>query len=435
MIYQKKQHSFNKDCQQDLVEAYMKYTLRPYQEKVVNKMMWATTIEGNSVVCLPTGSGKSLVIAAFAERYIKQHHKPVLVLSPNKEILEQNYQKVTSWINDSKVSYYSASMDEKEINQVTLATIGSIYKIPEKFTHFGVCVLDEGHLCNPKKMNTMYRKFFKEAGIKNVISTTATPFRQDVYYDFPGGWKNYKGTRYQKTQIEAVTTTKMLVRYKEMFWDRMLCVINTQQLIDKDYLCELDYDLIDLVKHTDIPLNVSKSDFDIDAFEQLLSDKEQLLITKINEISNNHKNLLVFCSSIKQAKLLSGVKNGSDYVDSTMTKKQRSKAISDFRTGKTKVMFNVGILTTGFDMPELEAIALIRPTRSLNLYNQMLGRLTRKADNKEVGMVYDFSGTVRTLGRLETIEVKKIDGKWDVSSETFEDGFHHKKLYSWRVNR
>lgn len=191
----------------------MKYTLRPYQEKVVNKMMWATTIEGNSVVCLPTGSGKSLVIAAFAERYIKQHHKPVLVLSPNKEILEQNYQKVTSWINESKVSYYSASMNEKEINQVTLATIGSVYKIPEKFTHFDVCVLDEGHLCNPKKMNTMYRKFFKEAGIKNVISTTATPFRQDVYYDFPGGWKNYKGTRYQKMQIEAVTTTKMITRY------------------------------------------------------------------------------------------------------------------------------------------------------------------------------------------------------------------------------
>jgi DNA repair protein RadD len=283
-------------------------------------------------------------------------------------------------------------------------------------------------------MSGMYNKFFRAIKPRAIFGLTATPFRQDVYYDFPGGWKNYKGTRYQKMQIEAVTTTKMLTRYKEQFWDRLLCVISTQQLIDKDYLCELDYDLIDLVRHTDIPLNVSKSDFDIDAFEQLLSDKEQILITQLNEISNNHKNLLVFCSSIKQAKLLSGVKNGSDYVDSTMTKKQRTKAIYNFRTGKTKVMFNVGILTTGFDMPELEAIALIRPTRSLNLYNQMLGRLTRKADNKEVGVVYDFSGTVRTLGRLETIEVKKVEGKWDVTSETFPNGFHHKKLYSWRVN-
>lgn len=397
--------------------------LRPYQESAVKKMVWSLGIEGNSVVSLPTGSGKTHIIAEFANRI----NQPLLILVPSKELLEQDLEKLLKVVNISEVGIYSASMNSKDVCNYTLATIQSAYKHPEKFAHYNVVIIDECHQVNvdKKKSQTMYQKFFREIGDPKVIGLTATPYRLDSFYKATGKpWMPW----------ETVTTTKMINRYSSLFWRSFIYVINTQDLIDQGYLCELKYKEMSFYDHSEIPTNKSASDFDLKKYEDMLQVKEQTVVNHLLDIKTKHKSILVFCSSVKQAERLQSVVTGSEIVTGKTPKKHREKTIESFKSGQTTIVFNVGVLTTGFDHPELDAIVLLRPTRSLNLHNQILGRLTRKAEGKEFGTVYDFSGNVKALGKLETIKVEKI-GKWNVVSETFPDGFHKEELYKFGIRR
>jgi len=290
------------------------------------------------------------------------------------------------------------------------------------------------HSINPKNLKGMYNTFFAKMGKPVIFGLTATAYRQAVYYNAPNGWAGYRGKIWQKAQLEAITTTKVITRFKERFWDRILYVVNTTDLQDKGLLCPLEYEDRSFINHEEIPTNITHSDFDLDAFEELISEKEQAIITQIKEIASEHPSVLVFCSSVEQAVRLSGVIPSSNYVEGTMSGKERGKTISGFLQAGG-VLFNVGILTTGFDYPSLSAVVLLRPTRSLNLYNQMLGRLTRTAEGKTHGTVYDFSGTVKSLGRIESIKLTKIGGKWDIVSEKYPEGMHDKELYKYVLKK
>ena len=125
---------------------------------------------------LPTGSGKSLIIADIAAR-LDGH---TLVFQPSKEILEQNFKKLCSYgILDCSI--YSASFNSKEISRITFATIGSVKNHPELFTHFKNIIVDECHLVNPKE--GMYKDFFDAVKCK-VLGLTATPYRLSSSRDF-----------------------------------------------------------------------------------------------------------------------------------------------------------------------------------------------------------------------------------------------------------
>jgi len=400
--------------------------LRKYQSDAVSKMQWALTLGGNNIVNLPVGSGKTHVISGFVEAT----QLPVLILAPSKELILQDKEKLEMVVDPSEVGVYSASVGIKEVKKYTLATIGSIYKKPELFRHYKVVIIDECHLVAIDKKNTMYMKFLSKMGNPTVIGLTATMFRQAVTFERPGGWDGYKASYWDKKNLEAVTTTKMLTRFKSRFWHRVLCATSTHELQMQGFLSHIKYTDLTLVRHEDIPTNKSASDFDLDAYEELIDGKEQTIVDHIIDFKDKHKKILVFCSSVAQAKRLSGVISGSEYVDGTMGKKERDRVVNGFKKmGGTQVVFNVGVLTTGFDLPQLDCVVLIRPTKSLGLYNQMLGRLTRKAEGKTFGYVYDFSGTVASLGRMESIKAQKVGGLWDVVSETKPRGFHNVALY------
>ena len=110
----------------------MKYTLRPYQSQAVSKLLWSRKLEGADLCVLPTGSGKSVIIAELA----RQMNQRVLILQPTREILEQNYEKLAHYIESVQIGIYSASMNRKDLGFYTFATIQSIYKKPELFKHF-----------------------------------------------------------------------------------------------------------------------------------------------------------------------------------------------------------------------------------------------------------------------------------------------------------
>lgn len=161
----------------------MKFKLRPYQEEASKKAVEFFLDDKknwNALEVLPTASGKSLILADIAARLKDK----VLVFSPTKEILEQNYKKYCSYGFDN-ASIYSASFKSKEISDVTFATIGSVKGHPELFTDFKYILIDEVHLVKPE--SGMYKEFLdklksKVIGLTPQHLSVCIPIRTMVAY-------------------------------------------------------------------------------------------------------------------------------------------------------------------------------------------------------------------------------------------------------------
>lgn len=396
----------------------MSFTLRPYQEECVSKMLWAMTLNGNDLIVAGQGAGKSIIIAEFAHRL----NQPVLIICPNKELTEQNINKMAHYMPREDIGVYSASLNEKTVKPITFGTIQSMYKNPENFRMFNVAIIDEADLHNPKRMDTMSNKLFRGANIKKVFGTTATPFRLGT---------SYRRWGHLKWQVESVTITQMINRHYPAFWNRILHVINVNELTNKGYLTPLLYHDVSLIKHNEIPTNKSKSEFDLIKFETIIDKRYPSIANYIKKLPYNKK--LIFCSSVTQSEQLQTLLNDSIVVTALTDKKTREDAISLFRKASNSTLIGVGIFTAGFDVPDINCIISLRPTRSLRLWSQVIGRGTRLSEGKETCHIYDFVGNIRSLGTLESMEIKKLDNKWNVVTDTKPEGWHGEELYKFKL--
>ena len=394
------------------------YTLRPYQQTAVDKIKWASSLKGNDLISLPTGSGKSLIIASIAA----DKDYSVLILQPTKEILEQNYDKLVEIVDEEEVGIYSASFRKKEIKKFTFATIGSIYKKPELFRHFKLVIIDEAAFVNPKRINSMYTSFISAIGSPKVVGLTATPYRLTPQY-----------MRYKSGFIETITTIKLINRMRPMFWNRLIYNINVGDLINQGYLCKLKYRYIPLIQQEDIKLNKSRSDFDLLAFEEQISYGDKTIYKVLFGCKMHFKSSLVFCSSVDQAEQLADRITGAEVVSAKTKPKERKRIVEGFKDGSIEMVFNVGIFVCGFDHPALDCIVLLRPTRSLGLLYQMIGRGLRTAPGKEYCTVVDMTDTIKKVGRIETFKIEKIDGLWNLTTEKGQ--WHNKELYRFAIQK
>lgn len=394
-----------------------KFTPRPYQATAISKIKWAMTLEGNDLCAIPTGGGKSLVIAEVANEL----NTDVLILQPTLEILQQNVEKMKGYVDEEEIGVFSASAGEKIIKKYTFAMIGSVYRKPELFTHFGVVILDECHLLNAKNTGSMFASFLKDIGNPKVIGFTATPYRNVAgYHRQPNG------------DLEAKVTLKLINRMRPLFWNRLIYNINNAELTAQGYLSPLVYEDRTFLDHQKIKLNKSESDFDLDAWETSLTSKEGDILEAIKIASETRNSILVFCPTVKSAHKLADIVPNSAAVSSKTPPKERARIINGFKDGSIKIVFNMGVLTTGFDHPALDCIILARPTRSITLYYQMLGRGVRIHPSKKDCLVIDFTGTVKELGKVESIVMVK-EKMWELKTET--GYWHNRPLYSYTVRK
>jgi DNA repair protein RadD len=388
--------------------------LRYYQQEALNKIKWAQQLEGNDLCVIPTGGGKSLVIAELANAL----GIDVLILQPSKEILEQNVEKLSQYVPRSEIGIYSASMGEKVIKKYTFATIGSIHKKAEDFAHFKLVIIDECHLVNQKDTGSMFSKFLKAIGNPKVVGFTATPYRNVTGYHKVGN------------DLIAAVTLKLVNRMRPQFWKRIIYNINNDELTARGYLAPLKYIDSSIVDHYSLKQNKSGSDFDMDDFEAKLTEREDRIVSGLRWANEQHGSILVFCPSVRSAVKLASLVPNSAAVHSGTKPKEREEIINAFKNGSIKIVFNMGVLTTGFDHPALDCIILARPTRSVGLYYQMLGRGVRLAPNKTHCTVIDFTGTVAELGKIESIKLVK-EKLWELKTETGD--WHNRPLYSYIV--
>lgn len=377
----------------------MEYVLRDYQNSAVEvALKHFENYDKPFVLVLPTGSGKSLIVADICHKL----DQPVLILQPSKEILEQNYNKLLSYgITD--VSIYSASFNTKEISKYTYATIGSIYKKPELFKQFKYVLLDECHGLNPKNLDGMYNQFFKAIECEHICGLTASPYRlvQKYYHD----GRDLVYTAYLQT----------INRIYPFYFKKFAYQVSIKELLDKGYLCKLDYKYYNDFDISGVKINTTGADFDEKSLEKFWNDKRLVKLSEIiYEINKTCKHNLIFCSSIRQAQrcceMMKQMGLSVDYVTSEDNAKDRDRKIVAFRSGETKHICNVGVLTLGFDFPELDSITLARATISLTLFYQMIGRGMRPYPGKEFCQVIDITDNVRRMGRVETIKLDKEEG-------------------------
>lgn len=377
------------------------YKLRDYQQKSSDAAVsfFRTKTDKNAIMVLPTGSGKSLIIADIASR-LDGH---TLVFQPSKEILEQNFKKLCSYgILDCSI--YSASFNSKEISRITFATIGSVRSHPELFTHFKNIIVDECHLVNPKE--GMYKTFFELVKCK-VLGLTATPYRLSSSQDFGA-------------------MLKFITRTRPRIFSEVIYQVQISTLLDMGYLSKLNYYSMNPAGWDEGNLRSNSTGADytdksvvreyerIDFYGYLVSIIQRLMNPKQG---GKRKGILVFTRFLKEAEQLSWSIQGCAIVSGETPKAERERILSAFKSGEIKVVANVGVLTTGFDYPELDTIVMARPTMSLALWYQIVGRAIRPHPDKECGWVVDLCGNIKRFGEvkdLKLVEPKK--GQWQVVS-------------------
>lgn len=375
--------------------------LRPNQIEPVNKgvAFFQQKKAEPSIIVAPTAFGKSIVIASIA----REVGEKLLVIQPNKELLEQNYNKFIGL--GGTASIYSAAMGEKEIGEVTYATIGSIINVAHKFHSMGISkvIIDE---CDrfPREPSGMLRRFLTNAKITHILGLTATPLKLQ---------NNLNQFKEPYSKLVMLTSKSK----KGNFFKHIIHIAQIQDMVDLKFWSPLLYESYDF-QTGDLVYNSSGAEYTDSSIKRAYKNQNigQKIIRKI-QMLNDRKSILVAVPSIDEAKELSTYLPSCEAVYSDMPSSDRERIISDFKSGKLRIIIQVNILSVGFDHPELDCIITGRPTASMSWWYQFVGRVTRIHPDKMNGLVVDFVGSVPKFGRVEDLYFKFVDGEWRLYGE------------------
>jgi len=339
------------------------------------------------VINLHQGGGKSWIIAEAAKQVGK-----CLVLCMSKELVEQDAEKIR--LVGADCSIYSASCGEKIISDITVATIGSIRKVPEYCDRFDLIIIDEcdSFPCDDK--NSMYSKFFKVVR-KPVIGLTGTAFRTAYSY-----------SRQRNGDVIQTTYIKPLDKFK--FWGKIINEASYQDLKDQGYLAPIQY-YIENSNRDMLRVNSTGLDYTEESLAEYGQSNRNRVCQVINGAVNvwKCKRVLVAVPNIEEAEAIASMCGGAT-VHSKMGKKEREKIVNNFKSGKIKVVVQVLTLNVGFDLPELDCVIFARPSRSLRIWAQFVGRGIRidPDDNGKVCKCIDMGGMLDLYGRIEDVKVR-----------------------------
>lgn len=323
----------------------------------------------NPCVVIPTGGGKTPIMAALCRDAVAWDAR-VMILAHVRELLEQSAATLTRF--DCPASVYSAGLNRREIGRVTVAGIQSVYKNAAAFPSPQLILIDECHLI-PQSGEGMYRTFIAAHPEARVVGFTATPFR---------------------------TTSGALCGP-----DNILNVVchetGVRELIQQGFLSPLrGKAALDSVNTDNVATRAGEfvaEDLEAAALRNTYEACKELLT-----LAANRKSILVFTSGVKHAEEVAKHLNAPIITGNTDSEARR-QIIEDFRQARIRILVNVNVLTTGFDAPNVDCVALLRPTKSPGLYYQMVGRGFRLAPEKKDCLVLDFGGNIERHGPVDTI--------------------------------
>lgn len=373
--------------------------LREYQQHSIDNLYrwWERHTEPTDapLVVLPTGAGKSVVIAELVRLLFDtwpEDHPRTVVIVPSKELAEQNAEKLRHLLpTHISVGFYSASLGRKQAAaDVIVATIGSIYKDAHLLGNIRCVVIDEAHLVNTSGTEAgRYRQFLSALARYcrfRVVGYTATPFRGD------GTWLT-DGDDPLFTGVAHTTTMRELLEHEPPYLSplvRPVDVIQTQ--IDTS------------------GIKTTAGDYNIGELSDAVDAHLEAAAREALTLAADRRKWIAFCATVANARHFRDILNDLGLVAEVVTgdteKRERERLIAEFRAGRIRCLITVMALATGFDVPDVDCLIWLRPTKSPVLYVQGFGRGTRIAPGKLDCLVLDFTDTVERMGPVDTIKGK-----------------------------
>ena len=388
------------------------YTLRTYQQEAVDRTLnYFRKRRDPAVIVLPTGAGKSLVIAELAKIAIGR----VLVLAHVKELVEQNHLKYESY--GLHAGIYSAGLNQKDSEQkVIFGSIQSVAKAKDAFfKDFTLVVIDECHRVGLEP-DSQYAKVITQLKLNNpricILGLTATPYRLGL------GWiYNYALRGELKTQEQRF--------FKHCIYDLPLEYMISNQYLTPPVQVDIpvtSYDFSELIE--------GGNAYTMAQLEEALHQQRRLtplIIKNIIDITENdqRQGVMIFSSTVKHAQeIMNHLPPGqARLVLGTTELSERDQIVHDFKQKAFKYLVNVSVLTTGFDAAHVDVIAILRPTESISLYQQIVGRGLRLDTDKKDCLVLDYTGMGHSIFSPEIGEKKTASESVAVQVPCPECGF------------
>lgn len=346
-------------------------TLRPYQEAAVQMALDALEHGEHPVLALPTGAGKSLVIAALIERLPDR----ILVATHRQELLEQDESQLARLSDEPTAGVYSAGLARREADaRVVFGGVQSIYRkmsVLQRAGPFRYIVVDEAHRVPPPSVASMYGAVFDACPDAQRLGLTATPYRSD-----DGLLHEGDDTWFTSMPVE------LGIRALTPQWLAPLAGVLSAHNIDVSQV------------------RTRAGEFVTRDLSQAACEERvvQGAIEELCQLGQQRQHWLLFCVDVAHSRLVHEALEArgiaSDLLLGTTPQDERHALLQRFRSGQTRALVNCEVATTGFDIPHIDCIALLRPTQSKSLCVQMLGRGTRQAPHKVDCLVVDFAGNL-----------------------------------------
>lgn len=381
--------------------------LRPYQQRSIDRLYaWWQAHPGitDTPLCvLPTGSGKSVVIAELVRLLFDtwpEDHPRTVVLVPSKELAEQNAAKLRAMLpTHISVGYYSAQLGRRPDADVIVATIGSVYRAAHLLGNIRCVIIDEAHLVNPGGAEAgRYRQFLADLAKLchfRVVGYTATPFRGNGVWLTDGDAPLFTG---------------------------VACTVTMRELINSSFLAPLvrPVDAVSTRIDTD-GIKTTSGDYNLDALSERVAEYLQAAADETVTLAAERRKWIAFTPTVRNAeefvRLLQARGIDAALVCGETPKPEREELIAQFRAGQLRCLVTVLALATGFDVPDVDCIIWLRPTQSPVLYVQGAGRGTRIAPGKTDCLWLDYSETTERMGPVDAIKGRKRTKKREQEAE------------------
>lgn len=396
----------------------MTFTLRPYQQEAVDAVV--EHIRRRLSPCLlelATGAGKSLIVAELAAYMAKAApNKRVLCIAPSRELVEQNAEKFQAY--GYQTSIYCASAGSKCLrHQVIFASPQTALKSIDKIAHMGVSaiIVDEAHGITPTMLELIKRVQEYEIGgqrineLLRVIGMTATPYRMGTGYIYAADYTMDPPLFYDEDK--AI----------DPYYSRLVYRVTAGELVAQGFLTKpvIGEDAGEHYDTSKLELNrMGKFDSAAVALTFEKSTKTKTIIEKVVSMSVGRMGVMIFAATISHAEEIAGYlpQDQAAVVTGSTKKKDREAIIQAFKARQLRYLVNVSVLTTGFDAPHVDVVAILRSTESAGLLQQIIGRGLRLHDDKADCLVLDYAENIKRHG-LESdvftpeIKTRKASGE------------------------
>lgn len=364
--------------------------LRPYQGEAIEALFawWGERKGENPLLVLPTGAGKTFTTVALLRRLVADFlGVRILILAHRRELLLQFEKSILAVWPMAPVGIFCAGLGRKELMPITIASRDSVGRNPQQLGRFDICVVDEAHNIDTRKAETRYRKIIADLKALNnqmtIVGLTATPFRDGSGYIYGDG-QLFSGVAYE-------------IRLKWLIEQGYLV-----KPVSKQVAAQIDTSGLRTILGDFNRKQLDERATHLETVRACLDEWQRVALAQ------GRTSTLFFAVSIRHAMMISAelAERGIDcrVVTGDTPQRDREEILEDFGARRIPALVNVGVMTEGTDIPVIDCVALMRPTRSLKLFIQMVGRGLRLSPGKKDCLLLDFGGCLQRFGPVDIAE-------------------------------